>query len=173
MKNVENGITDRFKHLPEASSVQMRQVNQNFHEHWSKLPDWLTFHMTPEALITSKTINNKYEYSFKNLRDVQQMCGKRINFILYEKLKRIFKPLLSSCEAAQLPISPTMPLTLPIEHTILRLCKKGCSHLRKLYRKIADFDINNWKHMMNGTEMAANFKINYAPYKAKKIISQV
>ena len=101
------------------------------------------------------------------------MCGKRINFILYEKLKRILKPLLNSCEAAQLPISPTMPLTLPIEHTILRLRKKGCSHLRKLYRKIAEFDINNWKHMMNGTEMAVNFKINYAPNEAEKIISQV
>merc|ERR1711867_153120 len=131
----------------------MREVNQNFHEHWNRLPDWITFHMTPEAFITSKTINNKYEYTFKNLRDVQQMCGKRINFILYEKLKRILKPLISSCEAAQLPISPTMPLTLSIEHTILRLRKKGCSHLRKLYCKIADFDINNWKHMMNGTEM--------------------
>merc|ERR1712243_203648 len=100
-------------------------------------------------------------------------CGKRINFIFYEKLKQIIKRLLSSCEAAQLPISPTMPMTLPIERTILRLRKKGCSHLRKLYRKIADFDINNWKHMMNGTEMAANFKITYAPYEAEKIIGQV
>merc|ERR1711867_278187 len=118
----------------------MREVNQNFHEHWNRLPDWITFHMTPEAFITSKTINNKYEYTFKNLRDVQQMCGKRINLILYEKVQRILKLLISSCEAAQLPISPTMPLTLPIEHTILRLRKKGCSHLRKLYCKMAEFD---------------------------------
>ena len=63
MKNVENGITDIFKHLPQASSVFMSQVNQNFHEHWNKLLDWLTFHMTPEAFIISTFVNNKYEYT--------------------------------------------------------------------------------------------------------------
>ena len=133
MKNVENGITDRFKHLHEKKSVLMSQVNQNFHEHWNKLPDWLNFHMTPEAVISSKIVNNKYEYTFKHLRDVQMMCGKRINFILYEKLKRILKPLLSSCEAAQMPTTPTMPLTLPIEHTILRIDKNGCGCQGFLY----------------------------------------
>ena len=66
-----------------------------------------------------------------------------------------------------------MPLTLPIEHTILRMHKKGCSHLRKLYCKLVEFDINDWKHMQNGTKMAAMFNVHYAPYKAEKIISQV
>ena len=54
MKNVENGITDRFKHLPERSSVIMSQINKNFHEHWTKIQDRLNFHITPEALILSK-----------------------------------------------------------------------------------------------------------------------
>ena len=66
-----------------------------------------------------------------------------------------------------------MPLTLPIEHTILRMHKKGCSHLRKLYRKLVEFNINDWKHMRNGTEMAPMFNVHYAPYKAEKIIRQV
>ena len=69
MKNIENGITDRLKHLFTGSSVLMSQVNQNFHKQWSKLPDWLTFHMTPEAFITSKFVNNKYEYV------LQQVCS--------------------------------------------------------------------------------------------------
>ena len=64
LKNVENGITDRFKHLPERNSAIMSQVNQNFHEHWKKFSDWLNFHMTPEAFISSKFVNNKYEYTF-------------------------------------------------------------------------------------------------------------
>ena len=173
MKNVENGITDRFKHLPERNSAIMSQVNQNFHEHWTKFSDWLNFHMTPEAFISSKFVDDKFVYTFKNLRDVQTMCGKRINFILYEKLKRLLKPLLQLCDEAQMPISPTMPLTPPVEHTILRMKKKGCSHLRKLYRKVAEFDITDWKHMQNGTEMSALFNVHYAPYEAEKIISQV
>ena len=173
MKNVENGITDRFKHIPKKNLIIMSQVNQNFHEHWTKFHDWLNFHMTPEAFISSKIANNKYTYTFKNLRDVQTMCGKRINFILYEKLKRLLKPLLQLCEEAQMPVSSTMPLTLPAEHTILRMRKKGCSHLRKLYRKTNEFDIMDWKHLQNGTEMSTAFNIHYAPYEAEKIISQV
>ena len=94
----------------------MSQVNQNFHKHWTEIPDWLKFHMTPEVFITSKFLNNKFVYTFKNLRDVQMMCGRRINFILHEKLKRLLKPLLQMCNKAQMPIHPTMPLTLPIEH---------------------------------------------------------
>ena len=129
--------------------------------------------MTPEAFISSKFANDKFVYTFKNLRDVQTMCGKRINFILYEKLKRLLKPLLQLCEEAQMPASPTMPLTLPAEHTILRMIKKGCSHLCKLYRKAIEFDITDWKHMQNGTEMSALFNVHYAPYEVEKIISQV
>ena len=129
--------------------------------------------MTPEAFLSSKFIDNEYRYTFKNLRDVQSMCGKKIIFILHAKIKRILKPLLVTCQNAQMPISVTMPLTLPIEHTILRLGKKGCSHLRKLYRKMAEFDINNWKHMQNGTETATKFDLHFAPYEAEKIISQV
>ena len=173
MKNVENGIQDRFKDLPERNYVIMSQVNQNFHEHWTGIPDWLKFHMTPEAFITSNFNNNRYTYSFKNLRDVQTMCGKRINFILHEKIKRLLKPLLQQCKEAQIPLSSTMPLNLPIEHTILRINKKGCSHLRKMYRKVAEFDINNWKHMQNCTEMSTLFDVQYAPFEAEKIIRQV
>ena len=66
-----------------------------------------------------------------------------------------------------------MPLNLPIEHTILRIHKKGCSHLRKLYCKVVKFDINNWKHMQNDTEMSTLFDVQYAPYEAEKIIRQV
>ena len=101
------------------------------------------------------------------------MCGRKINFILHEKLKRLLKPLLQQCNEAQMPLSPTMPLTLPIEHTILRIHKKGCSHLRKLYRKVVEFDINDWKHMQNDTVMANLFKVRYAPFEAEKIIKQV
>ena len=72
-----------------------------------------------------------------------------------------------------MPTSPTMPSTLPIEHTILRMKKKGCLHLRKLYRKVAEFDITDWKHMQNGTEMSAMLNIHNTPYEAEKIISQV
>ena len=90
-----------------------------------------------------------------------------------KKIERILKLLLIQCEAAQLPTSPTMPLTLLIEHTILRISKKGCSHLRKLYCKMVEFDINDWRHMQNGTEMAAKFNVHYAPNEAEKIISQV
>ena len=68
---------------------------------------------------------------------------------------------------------PTMPLTLPAEHTILRMRKKGCPHLRKLYRKEIQFNITDWKHMQNGTEMSALFNVHYAPYEVEKIISQV
>ena len=70
-------------------------------------------------------------------------------------------------------LTPTMPLTLPIEHTILRIHKKGCSHLRKLYHKMVEFDINDWKHMQNHTDMAKQFKVKYAPFEAEKIIRQV
>jgi hypothetical protein len=173
LKNVENGIQDRFKDLPERNSVIMSQVNQNFHEHWDGFPDWLNFHMTPEIFISSKILNNKFVYTFKNLREVQIICGRRINFILHEKLKRLLKPLLLKCNDAQLPTHPTMPLTLPIEHTILRIHKKGCSHLRKMYRKVVEFDINNWKHMQNNSNMADLFNIRYAPFEAEKIIRQV
>ena len=89
LKNVEDGITDRFKDLPEKNSVLMSQVNQNFHQHWSGFPEWLNFHMTPEAFISSKILNNKFVYSFKNLRDVQTMCGRKINFILQLKIKKV------------------------------------------------------------------------------------
>ena len=66
-----------------------------------------------------------------------------------------------------------MPLNLPIEHTILRMQKKSCSHLCKLFHRVVEFDINNWKHMQNGTEMANQFNVHYAPYEAEKIIKQV
>jgi len=59
--------------------------------------------MTSETLITSKFVNNRYEYTFKHLRDVQTMCGKRINFILHGKLKRLLKPLLQLCDATDSP----------------------------------------------------------------------
>ena len=71
-----------------------------------------------------------------------------------------------------MPTSLTMPLTLPIEHTILRI-HEGCSHLRKMYRKVVEFDINNWKHMQNDTAMANLFNVHYAPFEAEKIIRQV
>ena len=87
------------------------------------------------------------------------MCGRRINFILHKKIKRLLKPLLQQCEEAEIPLSPTILLNLPIEHTILRIHKKGCSHLRKLYRKVVEFDINDWKHMQNDTEMSTLFKV--------------
>ena len=38
---------------------------------------------------------------------------------------------------------------------------------------MAEFDINDWKHMQNGTEMAAMFNLHFAPKEAEKIISQV
>ena len=72
-----------------------------------------------------------------------------------------------------MPASPTMPLTLPIEHTILRMRKKGCSNLRKLYRRVNEFNIMDWKHMQNNTEMSTMFNVRYAPNEAEKIFSQV
>jgi len=38
---------------------------------------------------------------------------------------------------------------------------------------VAEFDITDWKHMHNGTEMTALFTVHYALYEAEKIISQV
>ena len=42
-----------------------------------------------------------------------------------------------------------------------------------MYCKVVEFDINNWKHMQNDTEMSTLFYVHYAPYEAEKIIRQV
>ena len=42
-----------------------------------------------------------------------------------------------------------------------------------MFRKVLEFDINNWKHMQNGTEIATQFNVHYAPNEAEKIIKQV
>ena len=99
--------------------------------------------------------------------------GTRFHFILYEQVKKKLKYLLDICNEAQCPISNTFPLTFPMEHALLQINKKGCAHLRKMYKKVVEFDINDWKQMQNDTEMSRQFNINYAPYEAEKIIIQV
>ena len=101
------------------------------------------------------------------------MFGRKVNFIVYERYTDLLRPLLRLCDEAKMLLPPTMPLNLPIEHTILWMQRKGCSHLRKMFRKVLEFDINNWKHMQNGTEIATQFNVHYAPCEAEKIIKQV
>ena len=81
LKNVEDGITDRFRNLPERKHVIMSQVNQNFHEFSTEFQGWLKFHMTPEAFITFKISNNKLEYDFKEFEDVRELCGRKVHCI--------------------------------------------------------------------------------------------
>jgi len=149
----------------------MGQVYAHMYEITNILPDWLKHHITPEAFLTCKLENNRYTYEFKKLKEVQRALGTGFHFILYEQVKRKLKHLIDVCNEAQCPIANTFPLTLPMEHSLLQVNKKGCTHLRKMYRKMIEFDINDWKHMQNGTEMSVQFGVNYTPYEAEKIIS--
>ena len=65
------------RQIQAPSRKKFRQVNQNFHEQWTKFSDWLEFHMTPEALISSKIIDNKFKkYTFKTSETPRQCVEK-------------------------------------------------------------------------------------------------
>merc|ERR1711867_351202 len=168
-RNVEFGITDRFKIYTEIPELFRNLLNLLLNKLYLKGRS-----ITPEVFIHRKTVDKEVVYGFRKFQEMAKIIdNKYFTYFEYITVRHCLTPTLVKCRSLKPLTSPNFPLTPPLEYFAFHPDSKGSSKFRKLFTKKPEFDINNWPKMQNHTKLLTQSKVYFAPNEAEKVISKV
>ena len=138
-RNVEFGITDRFKIYNDIPELFRNLLNLLPNKPYLKGK-----YITPEVFIHRKTVDKEVSYEIRKFQEMAKIIdNKYFTYFEYITIKHCLTPTLAKCRRLKPLTSPNFPLTPPLEFFAFHPDSKGSSESRKLLTPKPNFDINN------------------------------